>query len=270
VKTWELPSGDLEAVRSFSALAEARSVLLTRDGRFAVALYADGARVVPLEDGATAPVSVTGVAHAALLRGDGAVLSLGSEVREVSLAAPTEVRAAHPLPVAVSALASDAQGRAVAALADGSVFAVGRGADATRELVRLPAAAERLVASPGGTWLVAMGADRKTWVVDTRSREVRPLEDSWRIEDAAFVRDDALVFHRREDPSAFRLSLAHLQIEPWFGQGRFLNALEAAPGVSEAAVAQSGDVLLIPSPISGNAYTSESTRLVHRRFRGAR
>jgi hypothetical protein len=264
LKAWDPAARAFESARAVPALAGASALLASEDGRFVLALQADGAQLLALEDGAE-PQRLAGVAHAALLSGDEVALAAGRELRVAPLAAPGRTRARRELASPIRALASDAQGRLLVALEDGALLAIDAPEAASRERARLPRPARRLRLSPSGSWLVAVYVDARAAVVRIASGEVRALPDWMRVDACAFASEDALVFAGPGDPSALALSLADLRSEPWLGYGRPLGALAVSPAAPEAAVALGADLLLARAPRGGNAYTSDAARLVHRR-----
>jgi hypothetical protein len=261
---WKLPERELVDVRSVEALAGARQVMIARHGRFAVALVDAGARIVSLQADGPAPVTLPGVTQVALLADGEVALADGREVRIVSLPAPGVSRATHAFAAAVTALAADAQGRLFVALDDGAVIALGERGEPDRELTRRAGAVLRLVASPGGRWLVALDAQGRPAVIATPDGTVRVVDAWMHMHALAFVSEEQLVFTASElDPSALALSLERLETEPWFNHGQSITALGAAPGLPDAAIALGGDLHLVPAPASGrHAYADASVRLV--------
>jgi hypothetical protein len=221
---WKLPERELVDVRSVEALAGARQVMIARHGRFAVALVDAGARIVSLQADGPAPVTLPGVTQVALLADGEVALADGREVRIVSLAAPGVPRATHAFAAAVL----------------------------------------RLVASPGGRWLVALDAQGRPAVIATPDGTVRVVDAWMHMHALAFVSEEQLVFTASElDPSALALSLERLETEPWFNHGQSITALGAAPGLPDAAIALAGDLHLVRAPMSGrHAYADASVRLV--------
>jgi hypothetical protein len=243
-------------------------VLIAPDGRFAVALLNEGARIVSLDADASMHGTLPGVTQVALIGNEEIAFADASEVRIASLATPGDVRATRAFPVGVSSVAADVHGQLFAGLADGSIAALGEHGEPDRILARLPNAARRLVASPGGRWLVALDAEAHPTFIATRSGELRRADAWLRMHAFAFVNEEQLVFTTsEEDPSALALSLERLETEPFFNHGRTITALAAAPGAADAAIALGGDLHLVGAPVPGlHAYASSSVRLVQRGY----
>jgi hypothetical protein len=266
LKTWRVADRRLASERAEPALAGARELLVTPDGRFAVALVAAGAVVLPLSDG-PAPSTLSGVAHVALA-GDGELAVADADgLRLVALHGP-EGRG-HPLATGavVTALAGDGTGGLAAALADGAIVLLDGRQGSTRLRVALPAPARRLVLSPRAARVVAVDAEGRAVVVDAQDGSVRPFPGWIRPAVLAFVSDETILATSAPgDPAIVSLALPGLVSAPFWNHGRAVAALDAAGGRGLVAVALAGDVFVAPAPRDGRAYAATSWRLVHRRF----
>jgi hypothetical protein len=262
VKRWRLRTGAREGEWLAPELAGARQILTTPEGFRAVALFGDRAAVHTFEKRATA-VTVPGVAAAALLPDDRAAFALGRTLRIAPLDSPQRSELERTLPHEARALAADRQGRLWAALADGAVVFLDTGA-ALQEIARLPAPAERLLVSPGGTWLAAIEAGGKGRVVSAATGAVHEVP-GFGVHAAAFASERLFVFNSGPlDGAALAFSLERMATEPWIGQGTGIAALAVDADAGIAAFAAGNDANVLVAPGKGNAYTSKWDRLADR------
>jgi hypothetical protein len=262
VKRWRLLTHALEGEWQAPGLAGARHILTTTGGARAVALFGDRAEIHTFEKRA-AVVTLPGVAAAAVLPDDRAAFASGRTLRIAPLGAPQASDLERELPAEARALAADRQGRLWAALADGAVVSLEAGT-ALREIARLPAPAERLLVSPGGTWLAAIEPGGKGRVVRAATGAVHELP-GFGVHAAAFASEQLFVFNGSPlDGAALAFSLERMATEPWIGQGIGISALAVDPDAGVAAFAAGNDANVLVAPGKGNAYTSKWERLADR------
>jgi hypothetical protein len=262
VKRWRIRTQALEREWQAPELAGARAILSTLEGFRALALF-EGRAVVHTFEKGTRTVTLPGVGAAALLPGDRAVLAAGRTLRVAPLAAPQQPDLERELPAEARALAADRQGRIWAALADGALVALD-GGNALQEIARLPGPAERLLVSPGGSWLAAIEAGGKGRVIAAATGAVHDVP-GFGVHAAAFASERLFLFNSGPlDGAALAFSLERLVTEPWIGQGVGIAALAVDPDAGVAAFAAGNDANVLVAPGKGNAYTSKWDRLSDR------
>jgi hypothetical protein len=265
LKRWDVARRRMLEARREPALAGARSLFLSAEGRFAMALGPAGATLLRLDRAGPSTATLQGVERATLLPADRIAWVARAELWVAPLPAAAPATRVASFAVPITALTADAEGDLTLALADGRLLALGPDGESRRELASLPSPAVRLAVSAGGRWLAAGDAEGHAFLVDRHRDAVHPLARWNGLHHAAFVTDDVLIFTGAEsDTAAGSLSLAGAKPKsgPWLGHGQIVTALAGAHEAPLAAAALGPELFLARAPRRAGDYVSDAERLV--------